>query len=313
MTATRTFRRIAVVTLLTLAMATGVTSHAATFAPISGTLSIRAGSKPAQFTPAVLGSASLFDTSFPVSQDFASASLQASIPGPSRFDFSASASSTTTRDAPVGQSNAVASVTFHQSFTTAALQWIELNAEVLSPPADAGVLSTISLARAGQAATYSIGDTAGSEVSRQGIFVSGTYVVSGHINTTAVAPPSHAGALSGFLLVASLADFDGDRGVTGADLPTWKIGFGSTSGAFTSGNLDGDGDADGADFLLWQRQLGSNWIFSLSIPEPTTASTAIAAALIAAYFRRPRNAAVNNGYCRTNRSAARRAPISPAR
>jgi len=285
--------------LLLASCSVGATAvNAATFAPITGTLVIRAGSKPQQSTPAVIGSATLFDNSFPAGGDVASASLQATILGTSRFNFSAAASSATDVPADPGQTRATASVGFNQTFTTAAVQWVQLTGKVLDPPTDSGVQAAITFGTTGQTPTYTILHTAGADVTRGAVFPSGSYTLVGQIHTTATVPPSHAGAASGFVLIASVADFNANLKVDGPDLATWRTGFGSTSGAFSSGNLDSDGDADGFDFLLWQRQLGATIPTIHATPEPCSA----ALATIAAAF-----------YCLTCRRAARRAAASPAR
>jgi hypothetical protein len=271
-------------------------SVAATFAPITGSLNIRAGDKPPQSTAPVIGSASLIDSSFPVGH--ASASLQAAIVGANRFNFAAAASSSTNQQAPVGASNATAAVGFNQTFTIAAPQWVQVTGKVLGPPGDAGVYAIIGFGPTGQP-LYNILHTADDEVTHNGVFAAGSYTLTGQVHTTAVVPPAHAGAVSGFVLIAEFADFNGNLKVDGPDLAAWRSGFSSTTGTFASGNLDGDSDADGADFLLWQRQLGAMLPAAVhSIPEPgggLLATFAMAA------------------YCLTCRCAARRAARSPAR
>jgi hypothetical protein len=283
-----------------------VVANAATFGPISGTLAIRAGSKPPQTTPVVIGSVNLTDFDLPTA--FASASLQTSITGGSHFKFSGAASSSTTVADPMGMPRATASTTFQQSFTTTAPQWLQLTAEVLSPPSDGQVSAAVSLGPTGQAATYTVNHSNGLEMTRNGLFPAGNYTVSGFAVTQASIPPAHAAAISGFVLIASLADFNGNAVVDGGDLATWRTGFGSTTGTFASGNLDGDGDADGADFMLWQRQLGTHALTvaaASAVPEPT-GSLLIALGIGACVVR-------GFVYCRTCRSAARRAAASPAR
>ncbi|RIK76281.1 MAG: hypothetical protein DCC67_14105 [Planctomycetota bacterium] len=254
----------------------GTSGWAATFAPIAGSLAIRAGNKAAQTTPVVIGAASLSDNSFPQGVDFATASLIAAIPQANRFTFSGSASSSTNATAPAGQTQATASVVFQQSFTTTEPRWLELVGQVLSPPAQPNVFATLTLSRAGQPApVFVLGDTAGEPAHRGAAAPAGTFALSGSIDTTAPKPGSFAGAFSGYLFIARLGDFNGDAVVGGADLPTWKTGFGSTTGTFASGNLDEDGDTDGADFLLWQRQFGSPASLaatSLAVPEPHVAA-----------------------------------------
>ena len=87
----------------------------------------------------------------------------------------------------------------------------------------------------------------------------------------------------GVLSVLSSADFNGDSIVSGADLASWKGGFGATGNAtHTQGDADGDGDADGADFLTWQRQLGSAApavSANAPVPEPATSLLVIVAAV----------------------------------
>jgi hypothetical protein len=66
-------------------------------------------------------------------------------------------------------------------------------------------------------------------------------------------------------------DFNGDGGVTAADLPVWRNGFGSS----TAGDADADGDTDGNDFLAWQRRLGQS--NAAPANQQTTAPTITAA------------------------------------
>src|SRR5690606_13641961 len=182
-------------------LATWVSSPlaAATFAPISGSLSIRAGADAPQSTPAILGNASLSDNSLPAGFDFASSSLQTSLTGGRLFTFSGSASSLTNVAAPVGQPKATAGILFEQSFTTAGPQWIEVAANVLSTPVDVDVPAAISFGRSGQASQVSIGHSNNSVVTHAGAYAAGTCVLGGQISTAANLPGSHAGAVSGSL------------------------------------------------------------------------------------------------------------------
>jgi hypothetical protein len=245
-------------------------ARAANFAPITGSLSIRAGGLAPKMTPAAIGSVSLFDNDFPVAA--ASASLTATLHGGSQFDFSADASSLTNSATPVNPPNATAMLSFEQSFTTTAPQWLQLTSKGLNG-GDPNVAAFVTLGLTGHAPFYVIGDTADQNVVRNALFPAGTYSLFGTINTSAPVSPAHAGALSGFVLIASLADFNGNQTVDGADLSTWKTGFGSKTGTFASGNLDGDGDTDGTDFLLWQRQLGAHALAAAAtsaVPEPAS-------------------------------------------
>jgi hypothetical protein len=288
-----------------LALSNGVV-QAATFAPITGSLAIRAGSKPPQTTPAVIGSANLTDFDFPAA--VASASFLTSIPNTSQFNYSATASSSSNSQTTVIPPSATANANFEQSFTTAAQQWIEVNGTVLSP-ADPGVSAFVTFGRTGQAPLVIIGDTAGGSTNRAGLYAPGTYSIKGNVNTQATVAPAHAGAVSGYVLIAALGDFNGNLVVDAPDFTAWKAGFGSKTGTFASGNLDGDTDTDGADFLLLQHQLGTHALSlpaANAVPEP---ATALLAACGLAIISRARRIA----HCRTNRSAARRAAMSPAK
>ena len=64
------------------------------------------------------------------------------------------------------------------------------------------------------------------------------------------------------------ADFDGINGVNGADLTSWRTGFGAGA-THAAGDADYDQDVDGADFLIWQRQLGSAGGGPSNVPEPS--------------------------------------------
>jgi len=244
---------------------------AATFAPISGTINVRAGAKAPQSTPSILGSASLSDNTFPTGSDFASSSLQTSLVGGRLFTFSGSASSLTNVVAPVGQPKATAGILFEQSFTTTGPQWIEIAANVLSPPSDADVAATVNFGRTGQATQVSVGHSSGNLVTSAGAYAAGTFVLTGQIGTAANQPGSHAGAVSGFLRIAAIADFNGSNSVNAADLAVIKANFGASPATFATGDVDGDGRTDGADFLLYQRQFGVTLPPTAiqTVPEPT--------------------------------------------
>ncbi len=242
---------------------------AATFAPISGSLSVRAGNHAPQMTPAILDAASLIDNALPLG--FASSSLQTSLVGARQFNFSGSASSLTNAVAPVGQPNATAGLLFEQSFTTTGPQWIEISANVLSPPTDADVAASVTFGRTGQASQVSVGQTAGATTISAGAYAAGTFVLTGQIGTTANLPGSHASAVSGSLRIAAVADFNGSNSVNAADLAVIKANFGANPSTFATGDVDGDSRTDGADFLLYQRQFGVTLPPTAiqAIPEPT--------------------------------------------
>jgi hypothetical protein len=73
-------------------------------------------------------------------------------------------------------------------------------------------------------------------------------------------------------MLPSLADFDGNGEVNGADLIRWQSNFGTNAGADRAmGDADRDGDVDGRDFLLWQKFAGfggQSLTASLAVPEP---------------------------------------------
>jgi hypothetical protein len=280
-------------------------AQAAVFGTLGGSLTIQAGANPQKFTPAIVGQAGLSDTELVGSIDFASAGLQITRVDGRYFLFSATASSSSNQVSPPGTANATASVGFVQGFTTATPQWLELSARVSSPPADADIFALLTLVRSGQPTPIlSQGDTGGVSVSKAGLYPAGTFTVQGSINTAATLTNSHAGVIDGALLIADLADFNGSSLVDSADMTTLRNGLGSMTGTFASGNLDGDVDTDGADFLLFQRQLGTSSVaapVAAAAPEPTSAAIGLGALLSIA------------SYCRTRRSAARRASASPAR
>lgn len=85
------------------------------------------------------------------------------------------------------------------------------------------------------------------------------------------------------------ADFNGSGVVDGADLASWKIGFGKTTGAVKAdGDADLDGDVDGADFLTWQRQLGAGAPAVAAVPEPASVLAMTVAGLACVVLRRSR-------------------------
>jgi hypothetical protein len=243
---------------------------AATFAPVSGSLSVRAGNHAPHTTPAILDAASLIDNALPAG--FASSSLQTSLVGGRQFNFSGAASSLTNAVAPVGQPNATAGLLFEQSFTTTGPQWIEISANVLSPPTDADVAASVTFGRIGQASQVAVGHTAGASTISAGAYAAGTFILTGQISTAANLPGSHAGAVSGSLRIAAIADFNGSNSVNAADLAVIKANFGANPSTFATGDVDGNGRTDGADFLLYQRQFGVTLPATAfqAVPEPTS-------------------------------------------
>ncbi len=97
---------------------------------------------------------------------------------------------------------------------------------------------------------------------------------------------THAGFLN-----SRLGDFDLDRDVDNADMATFKLGFGASSGAsYFNGDADLDGDVDGNDFLLVQQNFGGPFPVSSAlagVPEPGSLALAgiFAAALVGARRR----------------------------
>jgi hypothetical protein len=281
----------------------GPPAQAATFGLVQGGLTIQAGAKPSQATGATIGSASLSDTELVGSIDLATAGLTLTRVGGNYFAFSGTATSVTNAPAPAGQTNADAAVLFAQGFLTATPQWIEVSARIVDAPTDVEVTSFLKLDRAGMT-IFTDGDSSGRYITRSGLFAAGNFTLTGSIETAAATVGSHSGTIDGTLVIASLADFNGNLVVDGADLATWKAGFGSLAGTFASGNLDGDMDTDGHDFLLWQKQLGVHALatpVASATPEPATGALVITALLSATHC------------CRTRRSATRRASTSPAR
>jgi hypothetical protein len=270
LTPSRPVAALALVSLLATTLSLQ-SSTAATFAPITGSLSVRAGSNAPKTAPVVIGSANLGDNTLPLNADFASSSLVTSIVGARQFNFSGAASSVTNVTAPVGQPKATAGLLFEQSFTTAGPQWIELTANVLSPPTDTDVAASVTFGRVGQASQVSVGHTAGALWISAGAYAAGTFVITGQISTAANVPGGHAGAVSGSLRISAIADFDGNNSVNAADLNVFKANFGSIAATFATGDLDGDGRTDGADFLLYQRQFGVTLppVAIQAVPEPT--------------------------------------------
>lgn len=281
----------------------GLSAEAATFGLLQGGLTIQAGAKPSKATGAVIGSASLSDTELVGSIDLATAGLTLVRVGGNYFAFSGTATSVTNAAAPAAQTNASAAAAFAQNFLTTTPQWIEVSARIVDSPTDAEVTSFVKLDR-GSTNIFNDGDSSGGYITRSGLYAAGNFTLTGSIETSAVTIGSHSGTIDGTMIIASLADFNGNLVVDGVDLATWKAGFGSLTGTFASGNLDGDMDADGADFLLWQKQLGVHALAApaaSTVPEPATGVIVITALVSATHC------------CRTRRSATRRASTSPAK
>jgi hypothetical protein len=107
----------------------------------------------------------------------------------------------------------------------------------------------------------------------------GTSMLAPAVDLLGQARPQGSGFdLGAIELAATLgADFNNSGSVDGADLATWRSGFGVAVGApHEDGDADGDFDVDAADFLLWQRQLvGAGPI--AAVPEPIAGSWVLAA------------------------------------
>jgi hypothetical protein len=285
-----------------LAALAGAPAAAATFGPLFGNVTVKAGANAQKTKTAIVGTVAESDTELVGSIDLANARLTAERFGGSKLTFSGIATSVTNAQAPPGQFNATSQVSFAQSFTTAAPQWLAFAARIDSPPADADVFASLIVTR-GALPVFSAGHTAGSTVVQNGLQPAGAYNVQGNIFSTAAAAGTHTGLLDASILIAALADFNGNMVVDGGDLATWRTGFGSLTGAFASGNLDGDSDTDGADFLLWQNQLGTPALAAASQATPEPGAAVLAGiGLLAAL-----------AHCRTRRCAARRPSASPAR
>jgi hypothetical protein len=295
-------RILAVTGALAVAALAAAAAGAADFGPLFGNVTVKAGANPEKTRTAIVGTVTESDNELVGSIDVVTARLMAERFGGSRLTFSGLATSVTNAPAPPGQFNATAQVSFVQSFTTAAPQWLVFSAKIDSPPADPGVFASLNVTRAGQP-VFSAGHTAGSTVAQSGLRPAGTYNLQGNIFSSASVPGTHTGLLDASVLIAALADFNGNTMVDGGDLGTWRTGFGSLSGTFASGNLDGDADTDGADFLLWQNQLGTHAMVAASHATPEPAAAALAAIGMLAAF----------AHCRTRRCAARRPSASPAR
>jgi len=86
------------------------------------------------------------------------------------------------------------------------------------------------------------------------------------------------------------ADFDEDGAVEADDLARWQANFGVTGSATRpDGDADGDFAVDGADFLIWQRNLNmpaGALVLAEAVPEPAAWMLLMAAAVLAAPFRR---------------------------
>jgi hypothetical protein len=294
-------RILAVTGAWALAALAATAAGAADFGPLFGNVSVKAGANAEKTKTAIVGTVTESDNELVGSIDIVTARLTAERFGGSKLTFSGLATSVTNAPAPPGQFNATAQVSFAQSFTTAAPQWLVFSARTDIPPSDAAVLVTLNVTRAGQS-VFSAGHTSGSTFVH-GLQPAGVYNVQGNIFSSASAAGTHTGLLDASVLIAALADFNGNTMIDGGDLGTWRTGFGSLTGTFASGNLDGDADTDGADFLLWQNQLGTQALVGANNATPEPAAAALAAIGALAAF----------AHCRTRRCAARRPSASPAR
>lgn len=97
----------------------------------------------------------------------------------------------------------------------------------------------------------------------------------------------------GSLVQGPTADFDEDGDIDGLDFLAWQGGFGMDVGVgnvapLANGNANGDHLIDAADLAIWETQYGSPPPVSAfaAVPEPTTATLALAALCLAMGRRR---------------------------
>ncbi|MAT68897.1 MAG: hypothetical protein CMJ58_05180 [Planctomycetaceae bacterium] len=84
--------------------------------------------------------------------------------------------------------------------------------------------------------------------------------------------------LTGKVVAASNADFDGDQLVAGADLLAWQRGFGTLApnGTRDAGDANGDANIDADDLGVWTAQYGSAPAPAFqAVPEPRTLALAL--------------------------------------
>jgi hypothetical protein len=258
---------------------------AATFDPVTGTLSAKAGSLAPTTTSAAIGNKSVVSqVPFPFASGQATLNLQN--PNSSRFTFEGSASSLTG-----GSDQVQASFNFAQRFTTTAPQWMELTARVNTDPFNnAQATAVVTLGRVGQPVALTVDYSFGEFETVAGAFAAGSFDLKGDVTTMVTSGPLDRDAqIQGNLLIAAFADFNFTGAVNSVDLATWRGGFGSTSGTFATGNLDDRAAVDGTDFLLWQRQAGAvapALLVGSAIPEPAAFALATGVALALGWRRR---------------------------
>jgi len=264
-------------------------AEAATFDPVSGTLSAKAGGQPLVTKPAIIGSENVLSQI--LTPPFASgqASLNLQIPNSNRFTFDGSASSLTQASDVVQ-----ASYNFTQRFTTTASQWMELTAKVNTDPFNnPQATASVTLGRVGSAPSLNFGYTFGEFETRAIAFGPGNFELKSDVATTVTTGPLDRDAQTqGVLQLFLFADFNGTGSVNSLDLATWRAGYGLTSGTFANGNLDDNPAVDGRDFLVWQRQVGAAFPVlpvASPIPEPGAALLAFIGALaLGCHGRRPK-------------------------
>jgi hypothetical protein len=259
---------------------------AATFDPVTGTLTAKAGSQPTMTKPPIIGSESVVSQIFMPSIASGTASLNLQNPNSNRFTFSGNAASLSQ-----GSEAVQASYNFTQRFTTTVSQWMELTAKINTDPfGNPNVTASVTLGRVGAPASINMGYTFGEFQTQSRLFSSGTFELKSDVATSVASGPLDRDAQTeGSLQLYRFADFNGNGAVTNQDLATWRAGFGMTNGTFANGNLDDDPAVDGRDFLIWQRQVGAQFIaapIGSAIPEPGTAAMAAAGTLALRSCRR---------------------------
>ena len=133
---------------------------------------------------------------------------------------------------------------------------------------------------------------AGLYIVRGGSFKNGwTHLFSEERNNTGHGSHTHnkSAFQVGFRIAAPAepisADFDGDDDVDGADFLTWQQGYGTVA-AFTQGDANSSDMVDANDLAVWYEQFGQTAPGIAIVPEPSTLTNLLVAAMLLFRTRR---------------------------
>ena len=256
---------------------------AASFGPVGGSLTARAGDEVANETVEdyVITSISAVSDQGPFIRGLAS--VLPTIVNDNQFDFELQATSTTTEFEPNGNPNS--SVSLFQTVDVAETRRGILFVEVGS---SGNGIATVAVT--GPGVSMNISNTSDQEITLSEIINAGTYTVAGSAQSAAVGIGTHTGSISGSFLLTNLADLDGDLQVSGSDFLRIQAGFGRMDGnaTFMTGDVNDDQFVTAEDFTIFEAEYGPVAASPAigSVPEPGSLLLAAVGAACCCFRRR---------------------------